>query len=185
MINSPLQASSVEILITGGTLDKDYQPLNGELVFPAEGTQSHVVELLRQANLSPESAPKLNFLMQIDSLQMKKKQRLEIALAALHSSAQQLVITHGTDTMVKTANKLLKLMHSTPEFSELNRKTIVLTGAMRPFALGQSDASFNLGAALIAAQTLPPGVYICMNGNIHHGDKVLKDYQQGRFVATA
>jgi L-asparaginase len=86
--------------------------------------------------------------------------------------------------MVKTAKKLIQWIDDKKEFTALTDKTIVLTGAMRPFALGDSDASFNLGAALIAAQTLPAGVYICMNGNVHRGNEVIKDYQQGVFVSA-
>lgn len=188
-MNHTVKTSQVEILITGGTLDKDYHPLLGELVFPRSDEPSHVLQLLQQANVcTPDGQDdkfKLINLMQIDSLQMKKKQRMQIAKALLKCASKQIVITHGTDTMVKTAKKLIKLIAEDEAFTSLKNKTIVLTGAMRPFALGNSDASFNLGAASTAVQTLPSGVYICMNGNIHKGSEVNKDYQKGVFISSA
>lgn len=184
---SPLSLASIDIVITGGTLDKDYHPLTGELVFPQKEEPSHLITMLLQANVCGPHGEQGKFnlrdLMQIDSLEMKKKQRLQIAKELLQCSSDQIVITHGTDTMAKTANKLIKLIENDEEFASLKSKTIILTGAMRPFALGRSDASFNLGAAIIAVQTLATGVYICMNGNIHKGDQVAKDYQKGVFVS--
>ncbi|MBO1926591.1 asparaginase [Thiomicrorhabdus sp. 6S2-11] len=183
-----LSDQRVDIVITGGTLDKDYHPLQGELVFPTKDQPSHVEAILREANVGAVNDQSGKFtlhnLMQIDSLEMKAAQRKQIAEAILQCTSQHIVITHGTDTMVKTAKKLIQWIDDKKEFTALTDKTIVLTGAMRPFALGDSDASFNLGAALIAAQTLPAGVYICMNGNVHRGNEVIKDYQQGIFVCA-
>ncbi|MBF6056864.1 MULTISPECIES: asparaginase domain-containing protein [Thiomicrorhabdus] len=162
--------SQIHLLITGGTLDKDYHPLQGELYFPG----SHIEEMLRQANC--RLPVKCEILMQKDSLDMEQHDRAQIAEACLKSESTQILITHGTDTMVETA---LYLQNN----PGLRGKTIVLTGAMRPFALGHSDALFNLGGALSAVQLKNSGVYICMNGRIFKADKATKNRALGVFEA--
>lgn len=168
--------SKIQIIATGGTLDKEYDPLTGELNFP----QTHLPQIFEQALVT---APvEISPLMALDSLQMNDSDRQLIAKACIETSAHQIVVTHGTDTMAETGKMLIKLGES-GEFDKLRGKTIILTGAMRPFALGNSDAAFNLGAALMAAQTAAPGVYICMNGLLHPADRVQKNRQLGVFEA--
>ncbi|MBN2646775.1 MAG: asparaginase [Thiotrichales bacterium] len=171
-----LKHAKIHLLVTGGTLDKDYDPLSGELIFPP----THVPKILQQARVSLEL--EITPLMALDSLQMTDADRLQIAQACLQTAASAIVITHGTDTMVKTGEKLQQLMQQAPWLG-LSDKTIVLTGAMRPFALSDSDASFNLGASLLAAQMAPPGVYVCMNGQLHSVEAVQKNRRLGRFEA--
>ncbi|WP_235584682.1 asparaginase domain-containing protein [Thiomicrospira sp. WB1] len=156
------------ILVTGGTLDKDYDAIRGELGF----AQTHLPKMLETGRAIP--APEVEILMLKDSLAMTEADRQIIVEACLNHPASRLVITHGTDTMTDTAKALM-------ETSKLHVKTLVLTGAMRPWALGRSDADFNLGAALMAAQTAPSGVYVCMNGQLFTADDVQKNRQTGCF----
>jgi len=161
----------IQLFITGGTIDKQYDACSGELTFP----ETHIPELLLEANCTlPVS---IEILMQKDSLQMNAQDRADIEQACLLSESKYIVITHGTDTMVDSA-KVLQLNPS------LNSKTIVITGAMRPFKLGQSDGSFNLGSALMAAQLAPNGVWIAMNGQLFSADQVIKNRSIGQFEAT-
>ncbi len=162
---------AMTILACGGTLDKDYDPLTGELVF----SQSHLPVLLAQANHT--LALSVNQLMLKDSLVMDNTDRDAIYQACLADQNRHIVITHGTDTMPETTRYLADRQ------ATLADKTLVLTGAMRPFQLGQSDASFNLGAALMAVQLLPPGVYLVMNGQVFSADHVQKDRTRGVFVS--
>ncbi|BCN93390.1 asparaginase [Thiomicrorhabdus immobilis] len=166
-----MNPASIQLLITGGTLDKDYQTTSGELIFK----QTHLNELLREANTTLTIEPQV--LMLKDSLEMTDNDREIIYLACLNTKNNQIVITHGTDTMRETAVYLSK-------HAGLTEKTIVLTGAMRPFKLGHSDASFNVAAALMAVQLAPNGVYITMNGQLFHADKVHKNRQLGQFEAV-
>ena len=161
---------AISILACGGTLDKDYDPLSGELVF----SQSHLPTLLAQANHNLPLS--INSVMLKDSLMMNDADRDTIYQACLADQHEQIVITHGTDTMPETAIYLADRQATLPH------KTLVLTGAMRPFQLGQSDASFNLGAALMAAQLLPAGVYLVMNGQVFLARQVQKDRARGVFV---
>lgn len=164
--------AQISILACGGTLDKDYDPLTGELVFG----HTHLAELLNQANHTlPISVQEV---MLKDSLMMDDADRGLLYQACLKTANQQIVITHGTDTMPETATYLAN------RAANLAQKTLVLTGAMRPFKLGQSDASFNLGAALMAVQHLPEGVYIVMNGQVFSANQVQKDRSRGVFVAN-
>ncbi|MDA3808547.1 MAG: asparaginase domain-containing protein [Thiomicrorhabdus sp.] len=162
---------SIQLFITGGTIDKQYEATTGTLNFPA----THLPQLLQEAN-STLDIP-IQVLMQKDSLEMTEQDRELIDQACSNSKSQMIVITHGTDTMVETALSLLQhaITHN------YSNKTIILTGAMRPFMLQHSDASFNIGAALMAVQLTPAGVYICMNGQIFNAEQVQKDRQQGIF----
>ncbi len=159
------------LLVTGGTLDKDYQTTTGALVF----SETHLPAMLRQANTT--LAIETRVLMLKDSLEMTDLDRDEIAQACQDANTESIVITHGTDTMVDTALAL-------SENANLCNKTIVLTGAMRPFRLGESDACFNLGAALTAAQLAQNGVYIAMNGELFEACRVMKNRQKGVFELT-
>lgn len=157
---------NILILITGGTFDKEYDEIAGKLYFK----DSHVHEMLSlgRCNLAVETQT----LMMVDSLEMTDADRDRIALACRECSQSQIVITHGTDTMVNTA---LCLRHA------VTGKTIVLTGAMVPYKFGSSDGLFNLGSALAFVQTLPAGVYIAMNGRYFPADRVRKNRVAGIF----
>ncbi len=111
--------------------------------------------------------------MQKDSLEMTDADRETVRQAVTAAPENEIVITHGTDTMVDTARVL----------DTIPNKTIVLTGALSPALFKNSDAMFNIGAALTAAQTKDAGVYIAMNGVIFDYDKVRKDVENNRFVA--
>ena len=160
--------SPIGLLITGGTLDKDYNAISGSLDF----SQTHLMTLLNQANVSLSIQSEV--LMLKDSLEMTLQDRQTILTACLASPCQRLVITHGTDTLTDTAAFLLD--SALPQ-----SKTVVLTGAMRPFQLGQSDAAFNLGSALMAAQLTNNGIYIAMNGELFPATLTQKNRQQGVF----
>ena len=156
----------IAILVTGGTFDKQYNELAGTLTFK----ETHVPEMLRLGRCRVDVA--VRQLMMIDSLEMTDADRHSIADACLASAESRIVVTHGTDTMVDTARTLAKVMEG---------KTIVLTGAMVPYAFGSSDGLFNLGSALSFAQALPAGVYIAMNGRAFRWDDVRKNRETGVF----
>jgi len=156
----------IRIFITGGTFDKQYNELAGTLTFK----ETHVPEMLRLGRSRVDVA--VRRLMLIDSLEMTDADRRSIADACLASAESRIVITHGTDTMVETARTLARVMEG---------RTIVLTGAMVPYAFGSSDGLFNLGSALSFAQTLPAGVYIAMNGRAFRWDDVRKNRETGVF----
>jgi L-asparaginase len=156
----------IKLIITGGTIDKHYNELNGELSFP----ETHIPAMLKQARCIAEID--VQQLMLKDSLEMTEADREQIKKSCLASDVQQIVITHGTDTMVDTAKHLAQTIQD---------KTIVLVGAMIPYSIKQSDALFNLGSAIIAVQLLPAGIYITMNGQVFAWDKVVKDKQAGEF----
>ncbi len=160
----------MKLLITGGTLDKDYDSITGNLTF----SKTHLNEILQQANSTQKIT--LETLMLKDSLDISDKDREIITQACINTSESKIVIIHGTDTMVKTAKQL----NNQPA---LKHKTIILTGAMRPYKLGNSDALFNLGAAISACTILGGGVKIAMNGNIFEADKVIKDTELGVFIS--
>jgi L-asparaginase len=157
---------AIHIFITGGTFDKEYNELNGQLYFK----DTHLNELLDLGrNLVPVQ---IRTLMMVDSLEMKEVDRDLIAHQCNQCEEKRIVITHGTDTMVETAIALAK---------KVKEKTIVLTGAMIPIKFGSSDGLFNLGSALAFAQSLPAGVYVAMNGRYFHWDNVRKNKQTGVF----
>ncbi|MBS3119356.1 asparaginase [Candidatus Woesearchaeota archaeon] len=155
------------ILITGGTIDKDYDPIQGTLTF----TSSNIRSLLHQSRISLD----INFetLMLKDSLFMREADRQAILDKCLHVPEDKILITHGTDTMVETAKILGE---------KVRDKTIVLTGAMVPASIAGSDALFNLGCALAALQHLPKGIFIVMNGKAFAWDNVAKNKQTGEFA---
>ena len=163
------------ILITGGTLDKDYNAISGELGF----SESHLPKIIKQANCT--LALRFNQVLLKDSLEMNEQDRHAILEAIIDANESQIVITHGTDTMSLTAEYIQKQKTQHPA---LEQKTIVLTGAMRPFQLGESDASFNLGTALMASQLQTSGIYIAMNGQCHSAEKVAKNRKLGVFEAS-
>lgn len=159
---------SIRIFITGGTFDKEYNELNGELFFQ----DTHMPELLKLGRAQLDV--KVRTLMMVDSLEMTPEDRKIIADNCAKTAEERIVITHGTDTMVDTAKVIAAL--NLP-------KTVVLTGAMIPYKFGSSDGLFNLGSSLAFAQTLPHGIYISMNGRYFDWDNVRKNKKIGRFEA--
>ena len=157
------------ILATGGTFDKDYDLTSGQLIFAG----TCIPQLIHEARLT--TPHRLDVLMQKDSLEMTLSDRMVILEACRAASEKHIVIIHGTDTMTDTALFL--------QSAEID-KTIVLTGAMRPHAFGESDASFNLGYAIAAAQLHTHGVYIAIQGELFNADKVQKNRQLGQFTHT-
>jgi len=157
---------TIKVLITGGTIDKQYNELNGELIF----TQSSVDDMLAQGGAKLDIS--LETVMLKDSLDMDDNDRQKILAACLASDESQIVITHGTDTMVETSQVLA---------AGIKDKSIVLLGAMVPYQFKNSDALFNLGCAIAAVQTLGNGVYITMNGKIFNYDDVIKNKELGEF----
>ena len=160
----------IKLLITGGTLDKDYNALTGELEF----SKSRISDMLEQSR--SKAVVNIGELMLIDSLDMTNEHRQKILKACQEAEEDEIVVTHGTDTMVETAKVLGQ---------NVTGKTVVLFGAMRPYALGESDALFNLGSAITAAQTLDEGVYIAMNGHVFTWDNVVKNRELGEFQTKA
>jgi L-asparaginase len=157
---------TIRIVVTGGTFDKTYDEIGGRLSF--KGT--HVPQMLE---LGRARLPvRVQKLMMVDSLDMTDACRGRILAACRKAPERHIVITHGTDTMVETARVLGAA--GLP-------KTIVLTGAMVPYAFGSSDGMFNLGSALSYAQTLPPGVYLAMNGRYFPWHRARKNREKGEF----
>tara|TARA_Y100000590_G_scaffold159887_1_gene183374 strand:- start:2060 stop:2548 length:489 start_codon:yes stop_codon:yes gene_type:complete len=157
---------SVRILVTGGTFDKEYDEITGKLYFK----DTHMREILDLGRSKLQV--KIRTLMLIDSLEMTDADRRLILENCRAVDEDQIVITHGTDTMTTTAQVLAK--------ADLG-KTIVLTGAMIPYKFGSSDGLFNFGGALAFAQALSSGVYIAMNGRVFDWDKVIKNKETGVF----
>ncbi|MDD4005424.1 MAG: asparaginase domain-containing protein [Elusimicrobiaceae bacterium] len=160
----------IRIIATGGTFDKEYNELNGKLFFRS----THIHEILNTGRCKLPLA--VTELMMIDSLDMTDSHRRKILQECLACPEEHIVITHGTDTMEKTA-KLLG-----PAITD---KTVVLTGAMVPYKFGSSDGLFNLGSALSFSQALPSGVYIAMNGKVFHWNDVRKNKKIGEFEPAA
>lgn len=157
---------SIRIFVTGGTFDKEYNELTGELYFK----ETHLPEMLKLGRSSVDVT--VRTLMMIDSLYMTPEDRELIVHQCRNAAEDKIVITHGTDTMTETAKVLAE---------KVKDKTIVITGAMIPYKFGSSDGFFNLGSALAFVQTLPHGVYIAMNGRYFHWNNVRKNRQTGQF----
>ena len=157
---------AIRIFVTGGTFDKEYDELHGRLFFK----DTHVGEMLRLGRSRVDVT--VRTLMMIDSLEMSEADRAAIVANCRQADESRIVVTHGTDTMVQTARAIAEAGLG---------KTVVLTGAMIPYAFGSSDGLFNLGSALSFAQILPPGVYVAMNGKAFDWDKVTKNTQTGYF----
>jgi L-asparaginase len=168
--SSTIDQQDLAVIITGGTLDKVYHPERGELGF----STSIVPELLRACRLHREPHYETPFML--DSLDMQKEQRQKISKLCQELPSQNILITHGTDTMVETA-----LCIENSLCLEKIEKTIILTGAMVPARLPQSDAPFNLGYALSCLDHLSAGVYIAMNGRVFSPQHCRKDREKGIF----
>lgn len=161
----------IQVFVTGGTFDKEYNYISGGLYFK----DTHVPTMLQRGRCSVDFD--VRTLMMVDSLDMTDADRHIIAHNCKSSPHNKILITHGTDTIVKTAEYLAHF--------ELTEKTIILTGAMVPYAFGtSSDGFFNLGSALAFLQTLPPGVYLAMNGRYFHWNAVKKNIKTGYFEDT-
>lgn len=158
----------VQIFVTGGTFDKEYNYITGELYFK----DTHLKEIFDRGR--SEVDIDIKTLMMVDSLEMREEDRAIITYNCSKTPATRILITHGTDRMVETASLLAE--------ADIAGKTIVLTGAMVPYAFGtSSDGFFNLGSALAFVQVLPPGVYVVMNGRYFDWDRVRKNRQTGTF----
>ena len=159
----------IRILITGGTFDKRYDEIGARLHF----TESHVPDMLKLGRSRVDVA--IRTVMLVDSLDMTDADRALIAENCAQAPEPRIVVTHGTDTMVETARTIAERARD---------KTVVLTGAIVPYAFGSSDGLFNLGSALSFAQVLPPGVYVAMNGRYFPYDRVRKNAKTGVFEET-
>ena len=156
----------IKIFATGGTFDKEFNEINGELFFK----ETNLYELLELGRSQLDV--KIETLMMIDSLKMSKDDRNYIINKCKNEKTNRIIITHGTDTMVETAKLLAE---------NIKDKTIILTGAMIPIKFGSSDGLFNLGSALSFIQTLERGVYITMNGRYFPWNNVHKNKKLGVF----
>lgn len=159
---------AIRVLITGGTFDKEYDELTGRLYF----RDTHLPEMLERGRSGVEV--EIEQLLMIDSLDMTQADRQRILACCRSAPEERIVITHGTDTMVETAGVLARGLSG-------SGKTVVLTGAMVPYAFGSSDGLFNLGSALSFAQVLPEGVYVAMNGRYFAWNDVRKNRERGVF----
>lgn len=166
----PSHVMEIALFATGGTFDKEYDLIKGELFF----RETHLSEMLKMGRCTVPIV--VRTLMMMDSLNMTDAERDMIVTSCKTCDQNNIVITHGTDTMVKTAEALAN--------ADV-QKTIVLTGAMIPYKFGSSDGFFNLGNALAFAQSLAPGVYIAMNGRAFDWDKVKKNAETGVFEELA
>ena len=156
----------IRILVTGGTFDKEYNERTGQLFF----RDTNVAEMLNLGRSRLDVS--IRTIMMVDSLEMTEADRDLIVQNCVQSDEARIVITHGTDTMTDTAAAIA---------GAVSGKTVVLTGAMIPYAFGSSDGLFNLGSALSFVQVLPPGVYIAMNGKCFPWDRVRKNRERGEF----
>ena len=157
----------IRILVTGGTFDKEYDELTGRLFF----RETHLPDMLQRGRSRLDI--EFETVMMIDSLDMTDADRARIVVRVRDCKERAIVISHGTDTMVETAQALAT--------SGISGKTIVLTGAMVPYAFGSSDGLFNLGSALSFVQVLPPDVYVAMNGQHFRWDACRKNKATGCF----
>jgi L-asparaginase len=164
-----MDSEPIQLFVTGGTFDKEYNELTGELFFQ----QTHIADMLRLGRCRLPVA--VETLMMIDSLEMTDEGRQLILERCAATPSNRIVITHGTDSMENTATVLGR---------GIAGKTIVLTGAMVPYQFGSSDGMFNLGTALAFVQTLAPGVYVAMNGQCFPWHSVRKNRQLGIFEST-
>ena len=162
----------IRILVTGGTFDKTYDEIRGVLSF----RETHLPQMLQLGRSRVDVS--IQPLMMMDSLDMTEAHRARIVRGCAECAESRIVVTHGTDTMVDTA---AAIAGASRQDAVLASKTVVLTGAMIPYAFGSSDGLFNLGSALSFAQVLPRGVYIAMNGQHFEWDKVRKNRDAGVF----
>lgn len=158
----------IKLLLTGGTIDKQYDEVKAELVFG----DTHINEMLSQARSTVDID--IEKLMLLDSLDIGSKERQQILDACQASEQDKIVITHGTSTLIETAELLGK---------NLKGKTVILVGAMIPYLIKNTDALFNLGAAITAVQILGEGVFVTMNGKVLSWDNINKNKELWEFEA--
>lgn len=164
-----MKPTTIQLFVTGGTFDKDYNFITGELYFK----DTHLGKMFDRGRSTLDVDIKT--LMMLDSLEMTEADRSIIIHNCIKAKSHKIIITHGTDRMVDTAKSLSQV----PELAD---KTIVLTGAMIPYAFGtSSDGFFNLGASLAFVQSLEAGVYVCMNGRYFDANNVVKNLDTGYF----
>lgn len=163
-------STNIRVFVTGGTFDKEYNELTGELFFK-ETHLPHMLTLGRCRVLVD-----VRTLMMVDSREITDEDRDTIARNCVKAREERILITHGTDTMVDSAAVIA---------DRVKDKTIVLTGAMVPYTFGSSDGLFNLGSALAFVQTLPHGIYIVMNGRSFNWNNVRKNKKTGEFEEIA
>jgi len=156
----------IKVLVTGGTIAKRYDEISGALLFD----EGHLEKMLKQGRC--EASLQIERVMMKDSLEISDMDRQRIYEAVVEAKERAIMITHGTDTMVQTAQKL----------STIKGKSIVLVGAMIPYAFKNSDALFNVGSALGALSVLGEGVFVVMNGKVFAWDGVVKDRERGIFT---
>ena len=159
----------VQILTAGGTIDKLYFDAASEY----EVGEPQIGEILQQAGVTVDYD--VEVVLRKDSLEMTDADRRALVKHTTGVTARQVLITHGTDTMVLTAQALEKALEPDAE------KTVVLVGSLSPARFKSSDAEFNIGFAMAAVQTLPPGIYIAMNGQVFAPDDVQKNREANRF----
>lgn len=156
----------IRLFVTGGTFDKEYDLIHGKLYF----NDTHVPDILERGRCTLNV--NVRTIMMVDSLEMTDEDRDLIVNQCKHCEEDKIIITHGTDTMVKTAQRIA---------AEKINKTIILTGAMIPYTFGSSDGLFNLGSAIAFVQCLPNNVYVVMNGKYYLWNDVRKNKQTGFF----
>ncbi len=156
----------IKLFITGGTIDCEQKDSGNKYIF----RKTHLPKMLKQARNRVDVH--LETLMLKDSIYITDSDREKILSKCKSSKEKRIVVTHGTDTMVETAQALGR---------NIKNKTIVILGAMMPFNQKGSDALFNLGSAITAVQLLPTGVYITMNGKIFQWNKVKKNKKLQQF----
>ena len=158
----------IKIFITGGTFDKSYDHINGKLFFE----KTHLPEMIKRSKCNLDIQVKT--ILMKDSLDLSNEDVSKIVNTCKKETSNKIIITHGTDTMTNTAKLIAE--------QNLSNKTVILTGAMIPYAFGSSsDGFFNLGCALSFVQTLKPGVYITMQGEYFDWNKVKKNSKKGVF----
>ena len=158
---------SIKIFTTGGTIDKIYFDAKSAYEVGGPNIERVLGELPLSLNYTVTS------ILRKDSLEITPADRDLIVAAVQDAEERQIIVTHGTDTMVETAKALQE---------KVRGKTIVLTGALEPALFKTSDAMFNIGCAIAAVQSLPPGTYITMNGRIFESGNVVKNVELGRFM---
>jgi len=161
---------AIKFIQTGGTIDKQYNLSDGSLYF----TQSSLPDMLKQGRCTVDIT--FHALDLVDSLDMDDSYRSNLVSICNECKESRIIISHGTDTMAKTAQALEQLKSD---------KTIVIFGAMIPFSIDYSDAFFNLGAAMTAVQCLSKGVYVVMNGQVFNANNVVKNRAKGEFEALS
>ena len=164
-----IKSTGLRIIATGGTFDKQYDPIGGRLGFE----DSHLPEILRTARLHQEAV--LEILSLVDSLDMVEEDRLKILESCRRSEENRIVIVHGTDTMAESAAVVGRA---------ISNKRIIFTGAMVPYSISRSDALFNLGTAVMASELVDNGTWVAMNGRVLPWDSVKKDKSKGIFVSA-